>query len=426
MTPSSRPCTRPAGRSGALAALTVTGVIALPVASAAAATVGPPVRVSVSDAERQGTGASERPSVSADGRYVVFVSEARDLVPGDTNGAADVFRRDRRTGATVRVSLTDGDRQVNGPNGIGQQAVSADGRHVLFQSGGTNLGPARRDTAWVRDVVAGTTRRVDSPPAGRLDNGSTGKAALSPDGTHVVFSSNQLYAPGPSRHHLWLRELVTGRITQVDVSSTEQPSNGEAGGGLWVSAGGRYVAFNDTATNLGPAEVGSSAVYLRDVRAGTTALISRTSTGMPISGQAGSPVVTPDGRYVAFAATSGSLPGDGLEVYVRDTRTGTTTWVSRRSPLTPGSAQPGGISADGRRISFVTDAPALPGDRNQTYDTYVRDLSAGSTTRISPAGSSSTTPALSLDGRTVAFDSRTPQVAADTNGLSDVYVRRLD
>jgi Tol biopolymer transport system component len=96
-------------------------------------------RVSVSSAGDQGTRLSERPSISADGRYVAFWSAAPNLVAGDTNGQPDVFVRDRRLQTTTRISIPSTGNEGNG--GSLYPAISADGQFVAFGSSASNLVP---------------------------------------------------------------------------------------------------------------------------------------------------------------------------------------------------------------------------------------------------------------------------------------------
>jgi Tol biopolymer transport system component len=151
-------------------------------------------RVSVSSAGAQANGASAGAWLSGDGRFVVFESDATDLVQGDTNGARDVFVRDRRAGTTTRVSLGRGGAQANGASSRGGRgrAITQDGRYVTFESGASNL--VAGDTngtydVFVRDLARGVTARVSLTQGGGQADGSSGRPALSGDGRVVVFES---------------------------------------------------------------------------------------------------------------------------------------------------------------------------------------------------------------------------------------------
>src|SRR5439155_1351426 len=150
------------------------------------ASVGATERVSVDSAGTQANGSSFGRALSADGRFVAFISVAPDLVSGDTNGVADVFVHDRQTGTTERVSVDSAGTQANGAStGV---ALSADGRFVSFTSVATDLVPgdtnAARD-AFVHARNAGATERVSVDSAGTQANGASFGRALSADGRFV-------------------------------------------------------------------------------------------------------------------------------------------------------------------------------------------------------------------------------------------------
>jgi hypothetical protein len=151
-------------------------------------------RVSVSSSGAQATGASFGsldPSISAHGHFVAFFSDATDLVPGDTNGATDIFVRDRAKGTTERVSVGPHGRQANGDSGVVGAAISADGRFVVFPSDATDLVEGSRGGGlYVRDRQAGTTERVDLGPHGVPGNGSSDRPAISAGGRVVAFDSD--------------------------------------------------------------------------------------------------------------------------------------------------------------------------------------------------------------------------------------------
>src|SRR5437867_3390116 len=149
----------------------------------ARAAAGTPERVSVDSAGNEGNGGSGGPAISADGRFVAFASYASNLVPGDTNGVADVFVHDRQTGITERVSVDSAGNEGNG--GSSGPAISADGRFVAFASSASNLVPG--DTNGVADVFVhdrqtGTTERVSVDSLGNEGNGSSANPSISADG----------------------------------------------------------------------------------------------------------------------------------------------------------------------------------------------------------------------------------------------------
>src|SRR5437867_824550 len=169
--------------------LLLTGVLA-PLATPAGASPGTTERVSVDSAGTQGNSFSLDPSISADGRFVAFSSLATNLVPGDTNGAFDVFVHDRLTGTTERVSVDSAGTQGHGNSS--EPSISADGRFVAFSSVATNRVPGDTNAAFdvfVHDRLTGTTERVSVASAGTQGNGSSLDPSISADGRFVAFSS---------------------------------------------------------------------------------------------------------------------------------------------------------------------------------------------------------------------------------------------
>ena len=396
---------------------------------AAPARAGTTERVSVGVGGAQANGVSQAPSLSADGRYVAFDSLATNLVGGDTNGASDVFVRDRATGKIERVSVGPGGTQANGDSGLGR--ISADGRFVVFASNAPNLVPDDANglgDVFVRDRQLGTTERVSLRPDGREFDSFTMAAAISADGRAVAFSAEG---------QIFVRDRGAGTTTLASVADDGTPAND---GCLQpaISADGRYVGFASFATNLAPGAGGNFAgVFVRDRRAGTTTLASVGLHGAPADSASWWPSLSADGRHIAFASLARNLvAGDTnnrADVFVRDLPAGATRRVSVRT----GGGQVGAesnfpaISADGRAVAFTSKAARLvPGDTNRQPDVFVRDVAAGTTERVSvssggaQADAPSSFPAISADGRVVGFSSAaTGLVPGDTNGTEDAFVR---
>src|SRR5436190_3414638 len=148
---------------------------------------------SMSSTGVQGNQDSELPAVSGDGRYVAFASLSDNLVPGDSNGAVDVFVRDRLTGTTERVSVSSTGVQGNAGsgllNGMGGPSLSADGRYVAFDSQASNLVKGDTNNAidvFVRDRLTGTTERDSVASDGAQGSGE--EATISDDGNRVAFT----------------------------------------------------------------------------------------------------------------------------------------------------------------------------------------------------------------------------------------------
>ncbi|PZS35860.1 MAG: hypothetical protein DLM59_02215 [Pseudonocardiales bacterium] len=403
-------------------------------------------RVSVSSTGGQGNNSPDgRLGLSTDGRYVVFASWASNLVPGDTNEAQDVFVRDRQSGTTARVSVPGAGAGAQANGHSADPAISADGRYVTFRSQATNLIPGdtnATDDVFIRDRQAGTTRRVSISGTGAQANGASqgAVAGVSANGRYIAFVStatNLVPTDTNARDDVFLRDMQTGVTRRISVSGTGAQANRHSYEPA-ISADGRYVTFHSDATNLVPADTnGVNDVFLRDWQSAVTRRISVSGTGAQANQQADTPTISADGRYIAFESYATNLvPGDtnvGYDVFLRDWQTG----VTRRISVSGTGAQANGsslrpaISPDGRYVAFDSDAPNLvPGDTNAQGDVFVRDWQGSITRRVSVSdtgmqgNSLSIFPAIGSGGRYVAFHSyATNLVPGDTNGFVDVFVR---
>ena len=204
-------------------------------------------RVSVNSAGEQGNGNSQSQALSDDGRFVGFYSDATNLVADDTNNVQDVFVRDRLKGTTERVSVSSASEQGN--NLSIRPDFSADGRFVAFYSSATNLVPGGTNGAFqvfVRDRQKGTTQLVSVNSAGEQGNGSSLDPVLSANGRFVGFFSaanNLVPSDTNGRYDVFVRDRQTGTTQLVSVSSAGEQGNFESlrpG----ISADGRFVTFN--------------------------------------------------------------------------------------------------------------------------------------------------------------------------------------
>lgn len=421
--------------------LSVAGVAASVMLLAATALASPETtRVSVSSAGAQGNGRSEFAAISADGRIVAFRSLASTLVAGDTNGFFDIFVRDRQTGITSRVSVTSA-----GAQGAGESlnpSVSADGRFVAFDSfaplvaGDTN----GAQDIFVHDRQTGTTSRVSVSSSGAQANNVSTSAAISADGRHVAFVSgatNLVAGDVNAKDDIFLHDRQTGETTLVSVSSSGTQGNLDSATPA-ISSDGRIVAFRSGASTLVVPDTNSfDDVFVRDTSTGQTTRVSVSSAGAQGDFGGVAPCLSADGRHVSFSSQSTNLvPGDtnfSTDVFVHDRQTGATTRVSVSSAGAQGSSFSGfsSLSADARLVAFESGAADLvPGDTNGFTDVFVHDRQTGATVRasVSTAGgqgdSDSARAALSADGRFIAFHSfASGLVAGDTNGAYDAFVR---
>jgi Tol biopolymer transport system component len=302
---------------------------------------------------RAASAASTLGGISADGRFIVFASEASDLVTDDGNAASDVFVRDRAAGITERVSVANNGREANGRST--QPSISADGRLVSFTSSAFNL--VTNDVngsadVFVRDRTAGTTVRVSLRANGGEADGHSAQSALSADGSTIAFSSsatNIVAGDDNESSDIFVRDLERGTVERASVSST-----GAAGAGPCfvpsLSAEGRFVAFYCEDRVLVPGDALARAVYVRDRETGNTSLGAIGHEGGALSG---------DGRFLIVDA--------GNSVVVRDRFANESHTVQLSTGARAGVA----ISADGASFAFATAAPVLTSDRDDRIDIYV-------------------------------------------------------
>ncbi len=340
--------------------------------------------VSARSAGDAGNAGSLFPACDGAGTLIAFRSDASDLVASDLNGSADVFVRDVVSGVTTCASTGMGGATAAGISGAPD--VSLDGRYVVFESNAP-------------DIVPGDTN-------GKWD--------------------------------VFRRDLASGQVVLVSRTATGV-ANGDSRSPT-VSDDGRIVAFVSSATDLVAGDTnGRDDVFVHDVQSGETSRASLSSTSAQLSSDSFAPSISGNGSRVAFTSSAaGVVPGDtnGLsDVFVRDLSASSTERVSLASDGTQanlGSFAPA-MSGDGMRVAFESMAWNLvPGDDNGVRDIFLRDMSSGSTVRVSVSSSGAQadavcqSPAISADGSTVAFSSGSSTLSSlDTNGVGDVFVRRL-
>jgi Tol biopolymer transport system component len=279
----------------------------------------------------EGNGPSSQPDLSDDGRYSVFQSWADNLVPGDSNSACDVFRFDRDTGATVRVSKPQAGGEADGDST--HPAISGDGRFVSFSSAATNL-------------VLGDTNDVAD---------------------------------------IFVVDCETGSIERVNLGS--DGGQASAGGGLFpesaLSRDGRLVAYTSMASDLvePPAPPLVEQIYVTDRLAGDTQRISVTPAGEAADDRCLSPTLSADGRFVGFQTRARNLlTGDHdtvFDTYVVDRRTTSLRRISAPQLVTGQRGDSGrvAISPSGCTVAFSSRASDLAeSDDNDASDVFLITL----------------------------------------------------
>jgi len=434
------------------------------------------VRASTSVTGGDANGHSVSPSMSDDGRYVAFASNADDLLPPgtDTNSSWDVFVLDRQNGSIRRVSVVSGGGEAGGDSG--QPSISADGSRVAFTSDAWNLVNGDNNNyhdVFVVDVATLVVRRVSVSSTGVEGNGTSWLPAISGDGRRVAFES---YAgtlspmDGLLNVDVYWHDIASGVTRLVSRTPGGPTGNGDSIGdshdGPSISFDGNLVAFCSESSNLVPndtnAYVGPQSctwcgidVFVHNLTTFVTTRVSVTSGGAESDGASMHPSISGNGRWVAFASRSMNLVANdtnqATDIFLHDRDPDLngifdepgaieTRRVSVSATGAQGDKHSGGggffwrgpeLSRDGRRVAFTSSCTNLvPGDTNGRWDLFVRDLEAGTLTcaSVTPSGATgdfhSYAASFSADGSRMAFESQASDlVSGDTNQLNDVFVR---
>jgi LPXTG-site transpeptidase (sortase) family protein len=405
----------------------------------ALAAPGDTTLVSVDSSGAQGGDDSDEPSISSDGRYVAFESGS-SLVSGDTNLQTDIFVHDRNTNTTTRISVASSGTQGDGDSY--EPSISSDGRYVAFNSNASNLvsGDTNGDSdIFVHDRNTGITTCVSVNSSGVFVEGVSYNPSISSDGRYVAFNSNaKNLVSGDTNWQtdVFVHDRDTNTITRVSMDSSGMQGNGGSTDPS-ISSDGRYVAFVSSASNLVSGDTNwRQDIFVHDRNTNTTTRVSVASSGTQGDGGSFAPAISSDGRYVAFVSNAGNLvSGDtngNPDIFVYDNSANTTTRVSVDSSGTQGdgvSAIPS-ISSSGRYVAFLsTSSNLVSGDTNGEADTFVHDRNTNTTTRVSvdssgtQGNSFSHISSISSSGRYVAFGSYASNlVSGDTNGAEDIFV----
>ncbi len=375
--------------------------------------------ISVNTTGVSGNDLSWGPVISTNGRFVAFVSVATDLVPNDSNGQSDIFLRDRLNGTTKLVSAN----ALNTGSASGDSAaptMSADGRFVCFESKATNLVPGVKINAafndvFIRDTLLQTNFAVSLSASGTTTGDrESNRALISPDGRFVVFeSSAQNLGSAPVPRGLYLRDLVAGTNILLTTVRPGIPAQPKI-----FSADGSALVF--TADPF--------SIFVYEFSSRSKSLVCTNCT---------TPSISANGSLVAAQTFASTLVAHTNQITLFDRSTGRSTLVSAGWDGTSAgdrrSSQPA-ISPDGSFVAFASQAANLiPSDTNGLTDVFVRDLKAGVTLLVSrtfdrglPGLRLSNLPVFAGDSRTLIFQSSSPDlVPGDFNLAQDVFVFRL-
>lgn len=386
-------------------------------------------------------------SVSGDGTLIAFASDADNLVPLDNNGDTDVFLHDTVTGITSRISVNFQGEEATGDSNC--PSMSADGRFVAFSSrawnmvqGGSNVGTLPWDV-YLHDRQGPSTIRLSVPLSEDLSTENSGCPAISADGHRVAFASEApdlVQGDTNGVSDVFVYDVASGTLLRASVADDEAEGDARSIGPA-LSADGDIVAFSSYATNLSARGAqgdyfAREQVYVRDLAAGTTELVSR-SYAHPFTDTNGPSCcaqVSADGENILFGSQASNLLSNlhgrrPMRLYVYDRASGGIEGIEPLSlgegpcswpadPLVCDPSESGGaaLSADGRFVAFLSGSFGLlpenwPVHSKQIYlqDRLTRRLRrvtvdpTGYPIHSYPCGGSSSTLALSADGQILAF-----------------------
>jgi Tol biopolymer transport system component len=393
----------------------------------------------------QGNDDSITPSISADGRFIAFVSAADNLVPDDNNGVVDVFVYDRELDLIERVSVGTGGVEANERSV--RPSISADGRYVVFESLATNLdGVVNENNTWdvfIHDRQMGITQQMSVATGGLVGgDGASGEASVSADGRYVVFTSNStnlVDADNNGVTDVFLHDRLNTTTIRVSLNLDGEDAN-DASGQPYISNNGQWIVFSSIASDLvADDNNGAGDVFRYEVTSGLIERVTLNALGQEADRASNNATISDDGRFVAFESYATNLAAGDVnniaDVFVKDLDTGE---VERASGSLAGTGGNGHstdarISADGSVVVFHSFASNLvDNDTNNAPDIFAYNRLTQEMMRVSTdaAGNQSMgfaiNAAVSGDGNLVVFESDGADlVAGDANNRADIFLAHL-
>jgi len=375
-------------------------------------------------------------SISGNGQLLTYTH-----IANSANGYPEVFVQDLNTGKKTRVSVSADGKKANGGSNL--SSISSNGRYVAFDSQASNLVADDSNSAtdiFVRDLKTSKTERISIATDGTQANADSMLAAISPDGGYVAFSStasNLVKNDGNgAAADIFVRNRNTHETTRI-TSSEGIESDGQDDYPS-ISEGGHFVAFTSTATNLVPDDTNNMPdIFVYNSDTGVTTRVSVASDGAEGNAPSLIAALSHDGRYITFTSLASNLvPGDtnnSWDAFVHDRETHQTTRISVASDGAEGNADSKlpVISANGAIVAFVSQADNLvKNDTNGKADVFIHNLKNHRTTRLTTAfdgtnaNGDSDYPSISDNGRFVAIESyATNLILNDTaDDRPDIFV----
>jgi subtilisin family serine protease len=379
-------------------------------------------RVSVANDGTEGNASSIAFSISYDGRFISFASDATNLVESDDNATSDVFVYDRQEDVVEMVSVNENGIPGDGPSI--DSSISADGRYVAFESEASNL--VLQDTNNISDIFVydrqdNTVERINVPASGSKVYDSSYHPSISADGQLVAFYSygwNLVPNDGNGKSDVFVYNRTDDSIEMISIANNESQGNGDSYFPS-ISADGLFVAFVSSATNLVSGDNNDSRdIFVYDRQAAAIERVSVTNIGVEGDNDSYYPSISADGQFVAFNSSAENFTtGDAIErsdVYVYDRQENTIERVSVDDNGTQGyddSYFPS-ISADGQVVAFESYAENLASkDNNELKDIFTFDRQSDTIEMVNlgyeqtQAEGESDFPSMSADGRYIAYES---------------------
>ncbi|MEE1609735.1 hypothetical protein [Microvirga sp. CF3016] len=389
-----------------------------------------------------GNAESRAPQFSLDGRYVVFESDANNLVAGDTNNYADIFLKDLTTGEITRLS-TAGNTQANDSSYAPR--FSPDGQYVTFMTGASNLVAGDTNNRFDilrKDLTTGEITRLSLTEQDEEANDGSYQAQFSPDGHYVIFSSdasNLVAGDTNGQRDIFRKNLDTQAITRLSTAVDGAQATGYSSNPA-ISQDGRFVVFESTASDLVAGDTNNRTdIFLKNLDTQAITRVSTAADGTQANNGSTNAQVSSDGRYVVFESSASNLvagdTNDRADIFLKDLTTGEITRLSTAADGTQAddTSNNARLSPDGRYVVFTSGASNLvAGGTNGNDHIFVKDLTTGSVTLLSAAvdgaqaNAASYTAQFSPDGRFVVFSNEASNLApADSNNQADLFLVNL-